>query len=162
MTLAETVLQKIADWRPTGDKRHSLLIPNGGSGWAVEVQADRCDELGCRVWEITIRRTGKGEYQQANLQAWADRSARQVTSLLEGLCVVEVDSHRNEALLRSSTPARRGKIVSYFEVLLRGMKSATVRRFRAYQEPGHRREQIAFPITHDALAKVVDDLTTEN
>jgi hypothetical protein len=162
MTLAETVLQKIADWRPAGDKRHALLIPDGGSGWAVEVQADRCDELGCRVWEMTLRRTRKVEASSAALQEWADRAAKQVTSLLEGVRVVEVDPHRNEALLRSDTPASRGQMVSYFEILLRGTKSATVRRFRAHQEPGHRREQIAFPLTHEALAKVVTDLTAEN
>ena len=162
MTLAETVLQKIADWRPAGDKRHALLIPDGGSGWAVEVQADRCDELSCRVWELTIRRTRKVESQVSALQAWADRAARQVTSLLEGIRVVEVDPERNEALLRSNTPSRRGNIVSYFEVLLRGTKSATLRRFRAHDEPGHHREQIAFPITHEALAKVVTDLTAQD
>jgi hypothetical protein len=162
MTLAETVLQKIADWRPAGDRRHALLIPDGGSGWAVEVQADRCDELGCRVWEMTLRRTRKAEAQAAALQEWADRAARQVTSLLEGLRVVEVDPPRNEALLRSETPTRRGERVTYFEILLRGTKSATVRRFRAYQEPGHRREQIAFPLTHEALAKIVTDLTADN
>ncbi len=162
MTLAETVLQKIAEWRPAGDKRHALLIPDGGSGWAVEAQADRCDELSCRVWEITLRRNRKIEASSAALQEWADRAARQVTSLLERIGVVEVDPQRNEALLRSETPARRGSKVTYFEILLRGTKSATLRRFRAYQEPGHRREQVAFPLTHEALAKVVSDLTVEN
>jgi len=161
MTLAETVLQKVADWRPAGDKRQALLIPDGGSGWAIEVQADRSDELGCRVWELTLRRNRKTEVVSEALQAWADRTARQVTGLLEALRVVEVDPLRNEALLRSATPSRRGEMVSYFEVLLRGTKSATVRRFRAYQEPGHRREQITFPVTHESLAKLVTDLTQE-
>ncbi len=161
MNLAETVLQKIANWRPAGDKRHALLIPDGGSGWAVELQADRCDELGCRVWEITLRRTRKTEVQALTLQAWADRAAKRVTGLLEELRVVEVDPQRNEALLRSDKPASREEIVSYFEVLLRGTKSATLRRFRAYQEPGRRREQVSFPLTHEALAKVVTDLTQE-
>ena len=161
MTLAETVLQKVANWRPAGDKRHALLIPDGGSGWAVELQADRCDELGCRVWEITLRRTRKTEVQSLTLQAWADRAAKRVTGLLEGLRVVEVDSERNEALLRSETPTSRQKSLSYFEVLLRGTKSATLRRFRAYQEPGHHREQVSFALTHEALAKVVTDLTQE-
>jgi hypothetical protein len=161
MNLAETVLQKIANWRPAGDKRHALLIPDGGSGWAVELQADRCDELGCRVWEITLRRTRKTELQALTLQAWADHAAKRVTGLLEGLRVVEVDPGRNEALLRSDTPASREQRVSYFEILLRGTKSATLRRFRAYQEPGHRREQVSFPLTHEALAKVVTDLTQE-
>jgi hypothetical protein len=161
MTLAETVLQKVAEWRPAGDKRQALLIPDGGSGWAVEVQADRCDELGCRVWELTLRRNRKTEIVSDALQAWADRAARQVTGLLEALRVVEVDPLRNEALLRSATPTCRGDMVSYFEVLLRGTKSATLRRFRAYEEPGHCREQIAFPLTHESLAKVVTDLTQE-
>jgi len=161
MNLAETVLQKIANWRPAGDKRQALLIPDGGSGWAVELQADRCDELGCRVWEITLRRTRKTEVQALTLQAWADRAAKRVTGLLEGLRVVEVDPGRNEALLRSDTPTSREQRVSYFEILLRGTKSATLRRFRAYQEPGHRREQVSFPLTHEALAKVVSDLTQE-
>jgi|SRR5258708_7856124 hypothetical protein len=161
MTLAETVLQKTADWRPSGDKRQSLLIPDGGSGWALELQADRCDELSCRVWEITLRRTRKVESSAPALQAWADRAAQQVTSLLEGLRVIEVDPQRNEALLRTSTPASRDQRVSYFEVLLQGTKSATLRRFRAHHEPGHRREQISFPLTHEALAKVVADLTQE-
>jgi len=161
MNLAETVLQKIANWRPAGDKRQALLIPDGGSGWAVELQADRCDELGCRVWEITLRRTRKTEVQSLTLQAWADRAAKRVTGLLEGLRVVEVDPGRNEALLRSDTPTSREQRVSYFEILLRGTKSATLRRFRAYQEPGHRREQVSFPLTHEALAKVVTDLTQE-
>ena len=161
MNLAETVLQKIANWRPAGDKRQALLIPDGGSGWAVELQADRCDELGCRVWEITLRRTRKTEVQSLTLQAWADRAAKRVTGLLEGLRVVEVDPGRNEALLRSDTPTSREQRVSYFEILLRGTKSATLRRFRAYQEPGHHREQVSFPLTHEALAKVVTDLTQE-
>ena len=161
MTLAETVLQKVADWRPSGERRHSLLIPDGGSGWALELQADRCDELGCRVWEISLRRTRKPQSPASALQAWADRAAERVTGLLEGLRVIEVDPQRNEALLRSNTPTRREQIVSYFEVLLRGTKSATLRRFRAYQEPSHRREQISFPITHEALAKVVAELTNE-
>ena len=161
MNLAETVLQKIANWRPAGDKRQALLIPDGGSGWAVELQADRCDELGCRVWEMTLRRTRKTEVQALTLQAWADRAAKRVTGLLEGLRVVEVDPGRNEALLRSDTPTSREQRVSYFEILLRGTKSATLRRFRAYQEPGHRREQVSFPLTHEALAKVVSDLTQE-
>jgi len=162
MTLAETVLQKVADWRPAGDKRHALLIPDAGSGWAVELQADRCDELGCRVWELTLRRTRKIEAASNALQAWADRAARQVTGLLEGLRVVEVDPLRDEALLRSATPAQRREMISYFELLLRGTKSATLRRFRAHQEPGHRREQIAFPLTHESLAKAVTDLTAES
>jgi hypothetical protein len=163
MTLNETVLQKVAEWRLPGDKRQTLSIPNEGSGWAVEIQAERNDELGCRVWELGLRHMDRTRTTKDDtLQAWADQAAARVTSLVESLKVVEVDKVRNEALLRSSKPSGRGKTVSYFEVLLRGTSEACVRRYRGHHESGRRREQIPFPLTHEALAQVVADLATKD
>ncbi len=163
MTLSETVLRKVADWRLPGNKRQTLSIPDEGLGWAVEIQADRNDELGCRVWELLVRRTHRLQRPKAGaLRAWADRAAARVTGLVESLKVVEVDETRNEALLRSSKPSRRGKTISYFEVLLKGTLEASVRRYRGYHETGHRREQISYPLAHESLAQVVADLTAED
>jgi hypothetical protein len=163
MTLSETVLQKVAEWRVPGNKRQTLSIPDEGSGWVVEIQAERNDELGCRVWELGLRRTNRSQpTKQDTLQARADRAAARVTGLVETLKVVEVDKVRNEALVRSGKPSARGKSVSYFEVLLRGTSEAWVRRYKGHHESGHRREQISFPLTHEALAQVVADLATED
>jgi hypothetical protein len=127
------------------------------------IQADRNDELGCRVWELLVRRTNQTQKPKVGtLRAWADRAAARVTSLVETLKVVEVDQTRNEALLRSGKPSRRAKAISYFEVHLRGTSEVSVRRYRGYHETGQRREQISYPLTHESLAQVVADLTAED
>ena len=45
MTLNETLLQKLAKWRPTG--RQTLDVTAADAAWRVSVSADRCDALGC-------------------------------------------------------------------------------------------------------------------
>ena len=159
MTLSEMVLQKVAEWRVPGNKRQTLSIPDESSGWAIEIEAERNDELGCRVWGLAVRRTAK---QNDTLRDWGHRTAARVTSLVESLKVVEIDEVRNEALLRSAKPATRGKTISYFEVLLRGTSEAFVRRYRGHHQSDQRREQISYPLTHEALAQVVADLATED
>src|SRR5207244_339711 len=118
MTLENTVLAKVTEWRPTAG-RQQLNIPDDGAGWAVTLTADRCDDLGILLWEMTLRRTGAAP-AGADLRAWADRAAARATGLLEPLKVVEVDGERREALLRSATPTARGERRLYYEVLLKG------------------------------------------
>jgi len=157
MTLKEAILAKVADWRPSS--RQTILIPDHGAGWAVSVTADRSDELGCLVWEAVARRT-TGRREEP-LRAWADRVAGRVTGLLEPLAVVEVDVQRDEAVLRSEEPARRGEDLFYYEVLLNGAGEAAVRRYRSSSQPGTRREQIPFALTHESLAKLLGDVTAD-
>jgi hypothetical protein len=157
MTLNDTVLQKVAEWQPTGNGRLPLLVPDAGSGWAVTVTADRNDDLGCLVWEMAWRRTGPATRGET-LKGWADGVSRRVTGLLEPLKVLEVDDRRGEALLRSGEPTRKGPAVRYYEVLLKGTTEAVLRRYHGSPQGDKRREQVAFPLTHEALAKVAGDL----
>jgi hypothetical protein len=157
--LNETVLQKLADWRPSGE-RQTLNLPGVASGWALAVTAERNDELGCLAWELNFQRTGPAA-AAANLAGWAQRVAERVTGLLEPLKVVEVDSLRQEALLRSNEPAHRQDRLFYYEVLLKNDSQASVRRFKASPLGGERREQVAFALTHEALAKLAVDLTAD-
>ena len=46
----------------------------------------------------------------------------------------------------------------YYEVHLRGLTHATVRRFQANRAAGTRREQVAFALTHEVLAKLAGDI----
>jgi hypothetical protein len=158
MTLDETLQPKLAEWRPAAG-RQTLTVPDGGSGWAVSLTADRHDELGCLVWEMTLRRVAPGG---GDLGAWAARAAERVTGLLEPLKVVEVDVQLNKALLRSNEPARRPQgALFYYEVLLQGTTAATVRRYQGNAPGNGRREQVAFALTHEALAKLARDLTAD-
>ncbi len=158
MKLDEALLEKLADWR--ADSRRSLAASVEGCPWTVALTADRADQLGCLVWELALRRaTPPGPARP--LGAWAERTAGRVTGLLEPLKVVEVDSLRNEALLRSQEPARRGDELFYYELLLKGSGEALLRRYHASRRGKARREQVAFALTHEALAKLVADLTAD-
>jgi hypothetical protein len=158
MTLDETVLQKLADWRPSAG-RQTLNLPTAGSGWNVALTADRHDELGSLVWELILNRAAAAP--DNSLGGWADRVAGRVTGLMEPLKVVEVDAARGEALLRSEEPGRRGGKVFYYEVLLKGVTSVSLRRYQAAPNGTGKREQVAFALTNEALAKLVADLTAD-
>src|SRR5262245_4707010 len=112
MTLAETLPQKLAEWRPAGDGRHSLALALGG-GWTLQLTADRVDSVGCLFWEISLIRSGSTG-NLPTLAAWAEVAAG-AGGLLEPLRVVEVDSLRREALIRSNTPTKRGEQSAYYE-----------------------------------------------
>jgi hypothetical protein len=161
MTLNETVLQKLAEWKP-GDGRQILAVPDQGSGWGVALTVDRADQLGCLVWELTLRRSNPPTESNAEtLGAWAGRIADRVTGLLEPLKVIEVDAPRQVAMLRSEEPAQRGDDLFYYEVLLKGAAEANLRRYHASRQSNQHREQVAFALTHEAIAKLADDLTAE-
>jgi hypothetical protein len=155
------VLEKLAEWRP-GRGRHTLGVPDEATGWATAVTADRADELGCLVWEMAVRRstTLPGGDARA-LRAWGDRIAARARGLLEMLKVVEVDAERDEAILRSDTPTAKGEERFYYEVHLKATGSASVRRYHGSLAGQGKREQIAFALTHEALARLADDLTAE-
>lgn len=157
MTLAETLLPKLNEWRPSGPGRHSWGKAFPEHGWAVSLAADRAETLGCLAWELTVQRTAESA-PKVELRPWAERVAGRATGLLEPLRLLEVDDARGEALLRSDAPARKGEELYYYEVKLEAVGRATVRRYQAAQTAG-RREQVGFALTHEALAKLADDLT---
>jgi hypothetical protein len=87
--------------------------------------------------------------------------ADRATGLLEDLKVVEVDRPRGQALLRSEAPVSRGEDLFYYEVLLTATGAANLRRYSAPNQGPGKREQVAFALTHEALAKLSRDLTAE-
>jgi hypothetical protein len=156
MILDEKVLQKLADWQPPAG-RQTLAVATA-SGWSLAVSADRHDELGSLLWELRLHLNQSPEGQ--NLTAWAQRVAGRVTGLLEPLKVVEIDVQKNQALLRSQDPSRRGERLCYYEVLLTGTQTATLSRYQAVPGNG-KREQVAFALTNEAVAKLVADITAD-
>jgi hypothetical protein len=161
MTASEVLLQNLSEWKP-GEGRQTLVAPDLGNGWAALLTADRADQLGCLVWELTLRRADPpAEGDAESLAAWAGRAAERVTGLLEPLKVVEVDAPRLQAMLRSEAPAQRGDNRFYYEVLLKGAAEANVRRYHGSRQPSQRREQVAFALTYEAIAKLAGDLTAE-
>jgi hypothetical protein len=154
MTLNETLLRKLSEWRPAGAGRHSLTHAAGG--WSVALTADKADSLSCLVWELTQARTDPAP-EGLTLQSWAAAVAARVTGLVEPLTVHEIDAARGEAVLRSTSPSPRADALAYYEVRLHGTDTAEVRRFHGSRaKPG--REQVAFALTHEVLAKLAGDI----
>jgi len=156
MTLAENLLPKLSDWRPSGAGRHSWAGSFPASGWSVRLAADKTDTLSCLVWELTLTRTAEPP-QYLTLQSWASQIAAKVTGLLEPLKPHEVDETRQEAILRSDRPAGKGDDLSYYEVRLNGLTTAVVRRYAA-SKVASGRTQISFALTHEAIAKLAGDV----
>jgi hypothetical protein len=157
--IAEALVQKLADWRPEEAGPHSFVAPLENS-WEIAIVADTAESLGCRATELTMRRPAGPNPTAAELTQWADRSARRITGLLEPLKLIEVDAGRSEALLRSDPPASRGPRVQYYELRLRGTHEAKLHRYQA-DRTGGRREAIPFALTHEAIAKLADDLIAD-
>lgn len=156
MTLSETLLPKLSEWRPAGLGRHSWAEALPAAGWAVRLAADKTDSLSCLVWELTLARTGDAP---AGLTpaGWAAGVAARVGGLMEPLAVHEVDEARGEAVLRSTAPAQTGGAVAYYELRLLADGRAALARYTATR--GHSgREQVAFALTHEVIAKFAADL----
>jgi len=155
MTFANTLLRKLAEWHPR--KRDTLLVSDEATSWTVALTADRCDSLSCQLWEITLRRQPVAD--APDLKAWAGRCAEQLRGLPNGLSVLEVDTLRQEALLRSEKPFAREEQVLYFEAHLYGTKSVTIRRFQAPTHTSAKREQVPFVLSHEMIAGLLESGT---
>jgi hypothetical protein len=157
MTLADTLLEKLAELSPAAAVRRTLSFSDPATSTSVRVEVERLEAVGCELWEVGIACSAH-PLQSVNLGAWAQRVADRVTGLLEPLKVVEFDNLRGQALLRSESPAQKDCDLHYYEVLLLKSGAAGLRRYHATKSPGPR-EQIPFAMTREALAKLVNDLT---
>ncbi len=155
MTLAETLSSKLAEWRPSGPGPGRVSETDTATGWSAALTVEKADALSCQLAELAVSRA-MGRY---DTKAWAESLTKRVKGLMEPLRIVEVDAQRDEALLRSDAPTVRNDRRAHYELRLRGGKSATLTRFTASTEPASKREPTTFTLTHEVIAKLVDDLT---
>jgi hypothetical protein len=156
MTLAETLQPRLADRHPAGTGPQHWSAPFADHGWTVTLTADKTDTLSCLIRELSLTRIGEPP-SGSTARGWAERVAAQVSGLLEPLALIEADTTQNVAILRSVPPSRRGDTVAYYEVILTGVSQATLRRYQV-DTLGAKREQVAFALTHEVLARVAGDI----
>ncbi len=159
MTLDELLLEKLAEWRPASG-RQTLVVSEPATNTTVSVTADRSDVVAAQLWDVTSRRPAA--LDAAGLQAWGEKTVTRVTGLLEPLRLLEVDGERATALLRSQAPTQRGDNLFYYEVQLHGDGRAQVARYQASAKPEGRRQQVAYNLTHETLAKLVADINASH
>jgi hypothetical protein len=156
MSLDGLLLEKLARWRPDG--RQTLEVSDTESGWNAAVTADAADLVGCRLWEVSLRRASTA-LPGVDLKNRGQIIAGRVTGLLEPLRLIEVDETRAVALIRSDAPTRRDEAISYYEALMQADGGVTLRRYEAPRGEETRRQQIAYGLTYESLGKLVTDLT---
>jgi hypothetical protein len=159
MTIAETLLPRLNEWESSGPGRQHWSQALADTGWSAHLSADRVDTLGCLLWEATLVRTGSSETaSNAALKEQAARIVDRVTGLMEPLHFLELDETQGVALLRSDMPAKRGAALSYYEILMTRGRQINLKRYQVDPDKSSRRTQVAFALTHEAIAKLVDDL----
>ncbi len=156
MTIDEALQQRLADWRPDSSPG-TLTVDHPDSGWQVHLSAEQVDTIGCRLGEVSLTRSRPLE-GAGSLAEQAGRIADRVTGLLEPLRLVEVDEPHGVAQLRSEAPAVRGDDRHYYEVLRHA--DGTTRLNRYHATAGGKRQAEPFTLTHEALGKVVGDLSS--
>jgi hypothetical protein len=157
----ELLHQKLSDWRPVGEGRHTWSHVLSDHNWNVLITANQVDSLSAKIWELNAARINLIDSNTQQLTAWADKIAKRVTGLMEPLQVIEIDSTRQEAILRSQSPTNRGDQAFYYEVKLLGTSRADVRRYQSTPKSSNRRQQVAFALTHEVTAKLFSDLISE-
>lgn len=159
MTFAKQLLQKLSDWRPKAECQH-LEFQETGHPWKAHLHAECVDRIGLRLWEITLEPL-EGVEGRADLKGWAESVTQRVTGLMEPLRLIEIDTLRRTAQLRSVSPTSDlGGEIAYYEILLQGNGGSTVRRYQTRISENGKRSQTAFSLTHEVFGKLVNDLTT--
>lgn len=156
MTLENRLLEKLAD---AGAGTAPAVVNARDGAWNIDVHAQKSDEFSVVVDHVEIRRDGASG---GDARAWADQIAARPSGLLEPLRVLEADAGKNEAILRSAEPAKKGDEIRYFEVHVQGGEKAEVHRYKASRQPGVRREAVPFPMTHEALGKLASGLAGDS
>ncbi len=132
-----------------------------GSGMMLAVDLLGVESLGVSCEELRLEIPSLGAATLDVLKKWGDGLCKRITYLLENLGPLEYDAQGNQVLIRSTPPDKSATgTTKYYEVVLssQGAGRFTLRRFRNdASNPG--RIPAAIQVTHEQLAKLVNDLT---
>jgi hypothetical protein len=155
MTLDAKVRPKLNELPPVNGtrQRFDLTVPELGK---VALDVQTLEKLGAELWELTV------EPAAPRTLALADHAkvlAARLTGLLEPLTLIECDTVRGEAMLRSQQPAKQENDLFFYELMVRQEGQSTLRRYQ-HQIGNTPRKQVPFVLTREALAKGIADLAT--
>jgi hypothetical protein len=118
----------------------------------VAVRLADWDRLGCLLEEIRLQANG-GTPFQPDPSSFVER----ITYLGETLQVIEAEDGRGHAILRSASPLRSDKTISYFEMTVDREEGLSLARY-AYDRVRQERSIVAAPLTRETLERLLFDL----
>jgi hypothetical protein len=168
MNSARKLVEKLNVFRQTHDPGQAALKISGkDGGYLVKEQLDNIhlqveiedfDKFSYMVRSVSMThsQTLAAPVKDVLLRQ-AGEIERQISYLLEGFRLVEVDEVNGTAQIRSITPYKKGDERLYYEVLLRGGNSLTFTRYRK-QHPTGKRQIVPSHLTQEIFERLVDDL----
>ena len=139
---------------------HSVAVSDG-AGVTLSVELLAVDVVGVACEELRLDVPSLSAANLDTLKKWGEGLCRRITYLLENLGPLEYDAQGNEVLIRSAPPdtSTPGQ-TKFYEVLLssHGSGRFSLRRHQSDRATGQR-TAVPLRITHEQLAKLVNDLT---
>jgi hypothetical protein len=170
MSLGKHLIERLKQLSTPNDRQHVVQVEGAGASyystgaWQGHLRAvvefgdhDRYS-VTLRALEVGSGAASAGE-PQLFLSERAAAIARRLNYLEEPLGVWELNPLDAAVQLRSTPPQREDDAVSYWEVLLRGGETPSLRLARYRWQPGlAERTLVEYPATFSMLGRIADDL----
>jgi len=138
----------------------TVTVSDSG-GVTLSVDLLSVESLGVSCEELRLDIPSLGTSSLDVLKLWGDGLCKRITYLLENIGPLEYDAQGNQVLIRSTPPDQAVPgTTKYYEIQLssHGAGRFSLRRYRNdASNPG--RVPVPIQITHEQLAKLVNDLT---
>ncbi len=121
----------------------------------VKCQVEQCDALSASITDFTLETGEMATAGIAKLQAASQALCLRVTYLLEPISPIEIDATGCVVQMRSNPPHKDDNGLRYYELTLR--RGGCVSLCRYEKQPGNARVVVPATLTHEVLARLVDD-----
>lgn len=155
MSLTETVHRLVVERTPFHDQLQPIVASD--EGITLRCDLNSAESVGCTLSQIDLVDASKSSLSMDELVHWAEFICGRVTYLLEPLQLIELDGRHGVALVRSRRPQRKKDQIAYYEFIADKNHHASLRRYR-YDMANRDRGTVPFPLTHEQLEVLVDDL----
>lgn len=153
MNLSDTVQRLVSERMPFQGRIEPIVASS--EGVTLRCDLTSAEKVGCTLTQIDLVEERHPAISMDDLVHWAEWICGRVTYLLEPLRVIEMDKQAGIALIRSGKPKTRRGEISYYELVADRHHHAWLRR---YQAKARVRGSVPFPLTHEQLEVLIDDL----
>jgi hypothetical protein len=154
MKLRDDFLQQLQNF--IGQTQQRAVASDGPR--TVKCLVEQCDALSAAVADFTLETGELANADIAKLQAASQSLCQKVTYLLEPISPIEIDATGCVVQMRSNPPHKDDNGLRYYELTLR--RGGCVSLCRYEKLPGNARAVVSATLTHEVLARLVEDFNS--
>jgi hypothetical protein len=140
-----------------GDSAEPISVHVSRGGAELDVDITDADRLGVLTTAIKVTRKSAPSGDEAALVGQSNELIRRVTYLQESFALIELERARSRAVLRSANPQVDGDSIQYYEAVLEGGRSATIKRYR-FERTGRTRRVVPANLSTETAGRLGGDL----